>query len=210
MTHYLRSRYDGILIGVGTAVADNPSLNCRIEGVGGYGGKGLSGQPRPIIIDPTARWDFTENHKIFQLSREGRGRAPYIITGLTNPPAEKKAILDAAGGKFITLNVFTTDIGDHKLEWKDVLQVLGNEGLKRIMIEGGGAVINSLLVPEYFSVISSVIVTIAPTWLGKDGVVVSPPRRYGNDEKAVAAIRLDHVLWYPLGEDVVLCGKVKL
>jgi hypothetical protein len=33
MTHYQRSRHDGILIGVGTAVEDNPSLNCRIVGV---------------------------------------------------------------------------------------------------------------------------------------------------------------------------------
>jgi hypothetical protein len=34
MTHYLRSRYDAILIGVGAAVADDPSLNCEIKGLG--------------------------------------------------------------------------------------------------------------------------------------------------------------------------------
>lgn len=39
MTHYLRSQHDGILVGIGTAMADNPSLNCRLDGVGGYGGK---------------------------------------------------------------------------------------------------------------------------------------------------------------------------
>ena len=39
MTHYLRSRHDGIMVGVGTAIADNPSLNCRIRGIGGYGGE---------------------------------------------------------------------------------------------------------------------------------------------------------------------------
>ncbi|EHK99335.1 putative 5-amino-6-(5-phosphoribosylamino)uracil reductase [Glarea lozoyensis 74030] len=60
MTHYLRSRHDAILIGVGTAVADNPSLNCRIEGVGGYGGEGLEGQPRPIVLDPRARWEVND------------------------------------------------------------------------------------------------------------------------------------------------------
>lgn len=206
MTHYLRSRHDAILIGVGTAIADNPGLNCRIEGVGGYGSDGLDGQPRPIIIDPHARWEFTEDHKIFNLARQGKGRAPYIITTLANPPAERAAILKSAGGKFVTLA--PAEGSSTKLEWRDILQALKAEGLRSVMIEGGAAVINALLVPEYFSVIDSVIVTIAPTWLGQGGVVVSPPRRT-EDGRAITAARLRHVQWHPFGEDVVLCGDFK-
>ncbi|KFY25595.1 hypothetical protein V493_04573 [Pseudogymnoascus sp. VKM F-4281 (FW-2241)] len=210
MTHYLRSRHDAILIGVGTAVADNPSLNCRIEGAGGYGGEGLEGQPRPIIIDPAARWDFTADHKIFQLVRDGKGRAPFIITGQATPPVEKKTILEEAGGKFITVDTTTTGTNGHNLEWKNVLKALSAEGLKSVMVEGGGAVINSLLQPDSLSLVSAVIVTIAPTWLGVGGVVVSPPRRVDEGGKPMTALRLDHVKWHPFGEDVVLCGKVKL
>lgn len=206
LTHYFRSRHDAILIGVGTAIADNPGLNCRIEGVGGYGGEGVDGQPRPIIIDPHARWEFTEGHKIFKLSREGKGRAPYIITTLVNPPAERVAILERAGGKFITLA--PSEPSSNKLEWRVILQALKAEGLGSVMIEGGAAVINALLVPEYFSVIDSVIVTIAPTWLGEGGVVVSPPRRTEGGS-AVTAARLRHVQWHPFGEDVVLCGDFR-
>lgn len=206
MTHYLRSRHDAILIGVGTAVADNPSLNCRMEGVGGYGSGGLEGQPRPIVIDPQARWNFTENHKILQLAKEGRGRAPYIITTVRAPPVEKQVILERAGGKFIALA--PAEGGSSKLGWKQILKAIRAEGLRSVMIEGGAAVINSLLVPECFSVISSVIVTIAPTWLGEGGVVVSPPRRIENGE-AFSAARLRHVRWHPFGEDVVLCGDFK-
>lgn len=206
MTHYIRSRHDAILIGVGTAIADNPGLNCRIEGVGGYGSDGLEGQPRPIIIDPDARWNFTESHKIFRLARDGKGRAPYIITALVAPPVEKKATLEKAGGKFITLPV--AENGNQKFEWKDILKVLGAAGLRSVIIEGGAAVINSLLVPEYFSIINSVIVTIAPIWLGEGGVVVSPPRRT-EEGKVITAARLCHVHWHPFGEDVVLCGDFK-
>lgn len=209
MTHYLRSRHDAILIGVGTAVADNPSLNCRIQGVGGYGGEGLEGQPRPIILDPTARWDFAEKSKIFVLAGEGRGKAPYIITGNPNPPQDKKAILEKRGGKFITLKVTTSDDNHHKLDWKDVLDALAKEGLGSVMVEGGGSVINSLLTPDYMGLISSVIVTIAPTWLGQGGVRVSPARRVDGDGNPMATMRLRDTQWRPFGEDVVLCGYVK-
>lgn len=205
MTHYLRSRYDAILIGVGTAAVDNPSLNCRLEGVGGYGGKGLEGQPRPIIIDPAARWDFNAEHKIFQLARNGQGRAPYIITELASPPADKKALLDEAGGDFLT-----AAMNDHKIDWRDVLKALSSKGIRSVMIEGGASVINSMLQPKYFSIINSIIITIAPTWLGVGGVVVSPPRRFNDKGKPMAAVRLGHAQWHPFGEDVILCRKVKL
>jgi len=210
MTHFLRSRHDAILIGVGTAVADNPSLNCRIEGVGGYGSDGLQGQPRPIIIDPTARWEFTGEHKIFQLVRDGKGRAPYIITRLKSPPADKKAILESYGGKFIKVAATVTDLGERRLEWKDVLTALRLEGLKSVMIEGGAVVINSLLIPENRPLISSLIITLAPIYLGRGGVIVSPHKGLVKGRESMTALRLDMVKWYPFGEDVVLCGKVKL
>jgi 2,5-diamino-6-(ribosylamino)-4(3H)-pyrimidinone 5'-phosphate reductase len=122
---------------------------------------------------------------------------------LETPPAAQRAILDSYEGKFITLKfIVATDISQHKLDWKDI-------PLKSVMIEAGGDVINSLLIPEYLSVISSVIVTIAPTWLGEGGVVVSRQRRL-DDGKPIAAARLDHVVWQQFGEDIVLCGKVKI
>ena len=108
MTHYLRSRHDGIVIGVGTAVADDPGLNCRISGVGGYGRPGLDGQPRPVVIDPTARWEFSDDSKLFQLCREGRGRAPWIITAVEKPNAEKQALLERYGGRFIQVKMVRT------------------------------------------------------------------------------------------------------
>ncbi|KAL4783619.1 dihydrofolate reductase-like domain-containing protein [Aspergillus varians] len=205
MTHYLRSRHDAILIGVGTAVADNPGLNCRIQGVGGYGGEGLQGQPRPIVLDPSARWDFNEESKILVLAREGRGRAPWIITASgVSVSKEKKSLLERHGGKFISLDVAK----EKGFDWADLLQCLNSEGLESVMIEGGGSVINSLLEPEFQHLVGSVIVTIAPTWLGQGGVVVSPKRRFDGGGTAIVASRLKDVKWHPFGEDVVLCGRI--
>jgi 2,5-diamino-6-(ribosylamino)-4(3H)-pyrimidinone 5'-phosphate reductase len=197
------------MIGVGTAVADNPSLNCRLKGVGGYGEVGLKGQPRPIIIDPKARWNFSETSKIFCMLREGRGRAPYIITSLVTPPHEKNALLEKYGGKFITLPLTSSPAGEGQLSWLSILAALKKEGLESVMVEGGGGVINSLLEPHSQEFINSVIITIVPTWLGQGGVVVSPRRRFEGGQ-AIPVSRLTSVGWKPFGEDVVLCGKIKL
>ncbi|KAL3473599.1 dihydrofolate reductase-like domain-containing protein [Aspergillus californicus] len=209
MTHYLRSRHDAILIGVGTAIADDPGLNCRIDGAGGYGGEGLSGQPRPIVLDPRARWEVTDDSKIIRLAREGRGRAPFVITGSGSGVVvseERRAVLERAGGKYIALDLVE---GQGGFDWGVLLRWLkAEEGLESVMIEGGGSVINSLLEPGSQGLVDSVIVTIAPTWLGQGGVVVSPRRRFDAGGAPVAASRLRDVKWVPFGEDVVLCGRV--
>lgn len=210
MTHYLRSRHDGILVGVGTALADDPGLNCRIAGVGGYGSEGLDSQPRPIVIDPSLRWNFSDDSKLFQLCREGRGRAPWIVTTVHEPPAEKDALLKKYGGQYITLDIPTSESGNHRIDWSELLVTLRSNGLHSVMIEGGGHVINSLLEPQCMGLIDRVIVTIAPTWLGQGGVVVSPPRRFDGEGNPMSAARLKNVQWYPFGEDVVLCGQVNV
>ncbi|KAI2486994.1 RibD Pyrimidine reductase [Pyrenophora tritici-repentis] len=203
MTHFLRSRYDAILIGAGTAIADNPSLNCRLEGVGGYGSEGLVGQPRPVVVDPHGRWQFNEESKVLRLAKEGKGKAPYIVTS-TNPPADRRATLENVGGKFLFLGLSARDVSQAGSSWHIILDALKQEGIGSVMIEGGGFVINDFLGPSpAYSLVNSVIVTIAPTWLGKGGVQVCPD---GGRER-LPMTRLRYVKWIPLGEDVVLCGE---
>jgi len=202
MTHYLRSKHDAILIGVGTAEADNPSLNCRIAGVGGYGGEGLQGQPRPIVIDPRGRWQFAEESKVLRLAGEGKGRAPWVFTK-THLDEERMRALESVGGRVIVVG--QEGISEGRISWGYVLSVLDSEGIGSVMIEGGGAVINDLLAPENVDLIDTVIVTIAPTWLGKGGVQVCPDERVEGGARLPVA-RLANVKWVPLGDDVVLCG----
>ncbi|KAI1776856.1 dihydrofolate reductase [Hypoxylon cercidicola] len=241
MTHYLRSRHDAICVGVGTAVADDPGLNCRIAadilrressssaGVGALLGLAsvstgeaeiretnntiTASQPRPIVIDPRLRWDFTAESKVMQLARAGEGLAPYIVTAVAQPPKSKTKLLEDLGGKFIVLDQpksdgASADSTSPSFDWRSILAAVRNEGLQSIMIEGGGAVINSLLSGENAQLVDSVIVTIAPTWLGQGSVFVSPPRQTSADGKPNAVARLTNTAWIPLGEDVVLCGKI--
>jgi 2,5-diamino-6-(ribosylamino)-4(3H)-pyrimidinone 5'-phosphate reductase len=204
MTHYLRSQHDAILVGVGTAVADNPALNCRIEGVE------LEGQPRPIILDPKGRWEIIDSKtgayaECVRLARQGSGKGPLILTSnLDRIDSERNEILKACGGCYIPLSLSVED----GFSWTDIIAILSREGIKSLMVEGGAHVINTLLQEEYLHLIDSVIVTIAPVWLGQGGVVVSPPRSTDEGGKPKAAARLKEVKWQQYGEDVVMCGRM--
>lgn len=202
MTHYLRSKHNAILIGVGTAIADDPSLNCRIEGVGGYSGEGLEGQPRPIVVDPNGRWELSVGSKVIGLAKELKGRAPWIVTR-TGMDEGRRRVLESVGGKVLRLPF---ENAEASMSWSQILDIIGKEGVRSVMIEGGGAVINDLLSPRNFHLVDSVIVTIAPTWLGKGGVQVCPDARVENGAKLPVG-SLDNVKWVPLGDDVVLCGR---
>jgi 2,5-diamino-6-(ribosylamino)-4(3H)-pyrimidinone 5'-phosphate reductase len=203
MTHYLRSRHAAILVGVSTVLADDPALNCRIEGV--------TSQPRPIVIDPHLRWTPRESDKVLQVCRSGQGLAPFVLTGqqTSEVPDASVAVLQKHGGKFIHIAPAGEENGSRwRFDWEDIFRVLAAEGLASIMVEGGGQVINSLLDPKNHTIVESVIVTIAPTWLGKGGVVVSPDRTHNEQGTPVPVARLHNVQWHPFGEDVVLCGKL--
>lgn len=204
MTHHLRSRHSAILVGVSTVLADDPGLNCRIAGV--------ASQPRPIVVDPHLRWAPRSSDKVFGVCRAGAGSAPFILTGVPveEIPRDYVRLLEDHGGKYV--HVPATPSGRDarpRLSWEDVFGALLAQGLTSIMVEGGGHVINSLLEPAHHELIDSVIVTIAPTWLGKGGVVVCPDSVHDDDGTPLAAARLSGVSWLPLGEDVVLCGKLQ-
>ncbi|KAL4902871.1 hypothetical protein BDW74DRAFT_58904 [Aspergillus multicolor] len=205
MTHYLRSRHDAILIGVGTALADNPGLNCRLEGAGGFGGLGRMWQPRPVIIDPLARWSPHGDCRMLRTTVEGKGRAPWVIV---SPGAQihpqKLMMLKGYGGDFLRIMEYQP-----RLRWEHILRALASEGIKSVMIEGGGRVLSQLLNPEYSEFIDSIITTIAPTFLGAGGVGVSPNSKCDAHGKPIAALNPRNVKWVPLGQNVIMCGHIR-
>ncbi|PTB70621.1 bacterial bifunctional deaminase-reductase [Trichoderma citrinoviride] len=204
MTHYLRTRHAAILVGVATVLADDPALNCRIAGA--------SHQPRPIIIDANLRWTPRRSDKVFEVCRRGAGLAPFVLTGAdaSDLPAASVELLHEHGGKYIRVPSTRSEAtGRLRFSWDDILAALQAENLTSVMVEGGGQIINSLLDPAYHKLIDSVIVTIAPTWLGQGGVVVSPERVTDSAGVPFPVARLSHVSWHPFGDDVVLCGTLQ-
>lgn len=184
-------------------LADDPALNCRIEGT--------NSQPRPIIIDPHLRWTPKDTDKVLQTCQAGLGLAPYVITAQDHSsiPDDSQRILESHGGRYIQVKGQADEVTSRlRFDWRDVMAALHQAGLSSVMVEGGANIINSLLRPDYHDLVDSVVVTIAPTWLGQGGVVVSPERAHDETGTPVAAARLCDVSWTPFGEDVVLCGKL--
>ncbi|KAL8729945.1 MAG: hypothetical protein Q9166_004390 [cf. Caloplaca sp. 2 TL-2023] len=206
MTHYLRSKHDAILIGVRTALADDPALNCRLEGVGGYGGLGWEGQPRPVVIDPAARWLLTPQSRVIRTVTEGKGKGPWVIIapGFAMDP-NRIEMLKYYGGKYLGLTDFDKR---WRLRWEAILRALAAEGIRSVMVEGGGMVINELLRPEHSNLVSSVVVTVAPTYLGQGGVAISPAPSLNAQGRPQPALRFKDVRWQTFGEDAVMCGRI--
>ena len=68
--------------------------------------------------------------------------------------------------------------------------------------------INDLLQPEHSHLINSVVVTVAPTYLGQGGVGVSPSSKRDEVGRPVPAVRFQDVKWQSMDEDAVMCGRM--
>jgi 2,5-diamino-6-(ribosylamino)-4(3H)-pyrimidinone 5'-phosphate reductase len=206
MTHYLRSRHDAILIGVSTAVADDPGLNCRLADEAGHG-VGIGYQPRPIIVDPHARLRIRPDMRVLKTAAAGRGKAPWVVVApgaMLHPTAV--STLKQHGGEYLMINDYHPAQGG--LNWDGILNVLFREGIKSVMVEGGGIVLSELLKTHRSHLISSVILTMAPAFFGKSGTMVSPDTGFDHTGRPIAT-RLRNVKWQPMGEaDVVMCGHM--
>lgn len=186
MTHYLRSKHDGIMVGIGTVLADDPKLNCRFEG-----GK----SPVPIILDPRGKWIYHKS-QLRKICDSNQGKPPVIIIDEeTEFDPESVEVLEKQGGKIIKLPL------NQPNNWDIIIGALSEHGLKSIMIEGGAKVINDLLIykKNNKTVINSLIITIGPVFLGKEGVEVSPSNH----------VSLSNIKWWSGIQDSIMCATIE-
>lgn len=122
--HRLRSEHDAVLVGVETALADDPELTVRLPDYGGP-------QPARVVLDSRQR--LADGCRLVSTARE---IPTYVVA--TTPPEPR---LTAAGVKVVQVHA----VGDARPELKAVVEALAAQGLSRLFVEGGGQVAASFL-----------------------------------------------------------------
>jgi diaminohydroxyphosphoribosylaminopyrimidine deaminase/5-amino-6-(5-phosphoribosylamino)uracil reductase len=123
-THRLRSEHDAVLVGVETALADDPELTVRLPGYNGA-------QPARVVLDSRQR--LRSDCKLVKTARD----IPIFLISTTPPDP---ALVDA-GVRVLQVR----GVGEDRPELKTVVQALADEGLSRLFVEGGGQVAASFL-----------------------------------------------------------------
>ena len=127
-THLLRARHDAVMIGVGTALADDPMLDVRLAGL-------ETRRPARVVADSRLQTPLT--------SRLARTAAAHPLILLHRPDANgdrRRAFADL-GAQLCEVPVGETG----SLDLHDALLALGRLGLSRVLCEGGGHLAAALL-----------------------------------------------------------------
>ncbi|WP_016991844.1 bifunctional diaminohydroxyphosphoribosylaminopyrimidine deaminase/5-amino-6-(5-phosphoribosylamino)uracil reductase RibD [Lysinibacillus boronitolerans] len=142
--HHLRHEVDGILVGVGTVIADNPSLTTRLK-------EGYGKSPTRIIMDSSLR---TPDHANV-LNIED---APTILVCSDDVSQEKIALFTEKG-----VTVLPVQKNEYGLQIDEMLEKLYTHGITDILLEGGSKINASFLQQ---GAIDKYVVYIAPKVLG--------------------------------------------
>ena len=147
--HLLRAQSDAILVGIGTALADDPLLTCRLPGM-------EARSPVRVVLDRALRIPAGS-----RLVHSARQTPLWVMTSETSEAAAA-ARLGAAGAQ--VMRVLATPSG---LDVSAVLHALSDKGVTRLMVEGGARVAASFVSA---GLVDEVWLLRGPATVGVDGI----------------------------------------
>ncbi|NIZ14953.1 bifunctional diaminohydroxyphosphoribosylaminopyrimidine deaminase/5-amino-6-(5-phosphoribosylamino)uracil reductase RibD [Phaeobacter sp. HF9A] len=126
VVHAMRARHDAVMVGAGTARADDPSLTVR--------DLGIDAQPARVVVSR-----HLDLPLMGQLARSARDIPLYLCHGI-GADSERIRAWQGLGARLLPCATLGTQLDPH-----DLLQQLGQAGLTRVFCEGGSALAATLL-----------------------------------------------------------------
>ena len=148
--HALRASHDAIMVGTGTAIADDPQLTCRLPGLDHR-------SPVRVVIDrhlripPTARL-IADAHRV-----------PTWVLTLPSADPDRRAVFRAS--RVTLIDVAHDSAG--QVDLAAALAALGEHGITRLLVEGGAG-----LAAAFFRarLVDRLVWVHAPLAIGGDGI----------------------------------------
>jgi diaminohydroxyphosphoribosylaminopyrimidine deaminase / 5-amino-6-(5-phosphoribosylamino)uracil reductase len=147
--HLMRAMNDAVLIGIGTAIADDPHLTCRLPGM-------ASRSPVRIVLDSTLRLPPSG-----ALASSARETPVWVVAGRVGGE-DKEQVLRSHG-----VEVIRCGVSDRRLDLAQALRLLAARGITRLMVEGGPTVAASFVAAD---LVDEAAILRAPRSIGHDGI----------------------------------------
>jgi riboflavin-specific deaminase-like protein len=180
LTHRLRAIHDAILVGIGTALCDDPALTTRlVEGP----------SPRRIVLDSELRLPSSAR---LLASNRLEGVAPPLVVGAIGAKPERVRALENAGAQVLLLPP-----GPGGVTLDALLSYLTRTGTRALMVEGGPRVLGTFFRAD---AVDQLCITRAPVRLDNSRAVklsVADAERIDRWRPSVSRM---------LGDDALLAG----
>jgi diaminohydroxyphosphoribosylaminopyrimidine deaminase / 5-amino-6-(5-phosphoribosylamino)uracil reductase len=185
LSHHWRAEVDAVVVGIGTALTDDPQLTARIEGV--------ARQPRRIVFDSEARLPLDS-----QLVR-GAEEVPLTVVVTRAAPRTAVDALEVAGA-----DVIVATGANEPDRVQNALVQLGAAGVTSILLEGGPHLAGSFLDAGE---VDEIRLFVAPVVLG--GSSARDPLEGEGAERIAAAMRALSLDCSRSGEDVLISARMR-
>ena len=178
--HRLRAEVDAVMVGVGTVLADNPSLTVRRT----YGKN-----PIRVVVDSLAK--TPPDAKVVD------GKAPTIVAVTTRAPKPNLEKLCSVGAQLIVT-------GDEEVNLLELLERLYSQGVRKLLLEGGSTLNWGMLQQ---GLVDEIRVAVSPRIVG--GASARTLVGGAGFEKTSEGVELELAGTERVGTDLVLTYRVK-